>query len=88
MRRLGKVVHVTKRGLVVRLEREPRLGETIYDGKRRRVGQLLDLFGRVDSPYALVRPASEIAPDDLAALVGEELFTSEGRSHGRGRKAK
>jgi rRNA processing protein Gar1 len=86
MRRLGRVIHITKRGLVVRLEREPKLGEAIYDGKRRRVGQLSDLFGPVSSPYALVRPTGEIASGDLASLVGEELFTSEGRSHGRGRK--
>ncbi len=88
MRRLGKVVHFTKRGLVIRLEREPKLGEAIYNGERRRVGQLLDIFGPVSSPYALVRPAREIATEELAALVGEELFTSEGKSHGKGRKAK
>lgn len=88
MRRLGRVVHVTKRGLVIRLEREPRLGEVIYNGKRRRVGQLLDLFGPVNGPYALVRPAGGIAPEDLAALVGKELFSSEGKSHGSGREAK
>ncbi|MDI6819509.1 MAG: Gar1/Naf1 family protein [Candidatus Hodarchaeaceae archaeon] len=88
MRRLGKVMHVTKRGLVLRVEGVPELGRAVYDGERRRVGSVLDVFGPIGSPYAMVRPAQGMSHEDLTALMDRELFTRERESHGKGGKAK
>lgn len=88
MRRLGKVMHVTKRGLVLRVERVPELGRAVYNGERRRVGSVLDVFGPVGSPYAMIRPARGLTHEGLTALIDRELFTREGEPHGKGGKAK
>lgn len=88
MRRLGKVMHATKRGLVLRVERVPELGRAVYDGERRRVGSVLDVFGPVGSPYATIRPAQGMAHEALTALMDRELFTREGEPHGKGGKTK
>ena len=73
MRRLGKVLHATKRGLVVRAGQTPKPGVPVYSGKRKRVGQVWDVFGPVDNPYVCIKPAPGVA-EDLLALTNKELF--------------
>ena len=82
MRSLGKVAHVTKRGLVLRAGEPLEPGNAVYDGERRRIGSVLDIFGPVDSPYLAIKPAQSMTHEDLAALVGKELYIM-GEKHGR-----
>ncbi|MCE4628443.1 MAG: hypothetical protein F7C34_04780, partial [Desulfurococcales archaeon] len=69
---LGKVVSVVKTGhAVVRLENpglRVKLGAEVIDSLGRPVGRLVDLIGRVDRPYAVVRIRG-ITPG-----VGDTLF--------------
>ena len=85
MRRLGEVSHVTKRGLVLRVGEAPRESTVVYDGARRRVGSVIDIFGLTSMPYICVRPAADIK-SDLVSLVGKELYIMEEGEHGEGRK--
>lgn len=85
MRRLGEVSHVTNRGLVLRVGEAPRESTVVYDGARRRVGSVVDIFGQTGMPYICVRPAANIKPD-MASLVGKELYIMEEGEHGEGRK--
>jgi rRNA processing protein Gar1 len=57
-------------------------GNAVYDGGRRRVGSVLDIFGPVDKPYLAIKPAQSMTQEDLAALVGKELYYM-GEKHGR-----
>jgi len=78
-------MHVTKRGLVLRAGEEPlEPGNAVYDGGQRRVGSVLDVFGPVSSPYLAIKPAQAMTHEDLAALVGKELYIMGDRN---GRKA-
>ncbi len=75
-------MHVTKRGLVLRVERPMKPGNAVYDGERKRVGSILDAFGPVNSPYLAIRPAQAMTHEKLAALVGKELYIM-GERYGR-----
>ncbi len=59
MRRLGKVMHLSKsRSLIVKLD-EPafvKLGTKVLDSKLREIGRVNDLLGPVSSPYVALRP--------------------------------
>ena len=76
MRRLGKVLHLSKSGnLVLRLEQNPvpAIGAQVCDYKLRSVGLVNNVLGPVKSPYVSVRP-----PDSRAgALAGRVLYLTE-----------
>lgn len=86
MHRLGKVIHVTKRGAVMRVEQRPELGEPVYDEEKKHVGGVLDIFGPVNSPYLAIKPARGLTQDDLASLVDKELYIMGERSGKAGKK--
>ncbi len=85
MRKLGKVIHITNRGIVLRAEQVPDLGGAVYDGAGERVGSVLDLFGPVAAPYAVIKPARG-GRAELGRLIGAELYMGE--RYGKNRKAK
>jgi RNA-binding protein len=79
------VLHVTKRGIVLQAEQTPKLGVPVYNGERKRVGQVWDVFGPIGNPYVLIRPAQE-AGEHLPALAEKELFIRVAK-HEKGKKA-
>jgi len=46
----------------------------VYDEEQRRVGSVFDIFGAVSSTYLAIKPAQTMTHEDLAALVGKELY--------------
>ncbi len=74
MKRLGKVLHVSKRGfLIVRTDKSPPVGErsVVMDKKAEKVGTIADVFGPVNNPYVSVKP---VIKDDISRLVGQILY--------------
>ncbi len=64
MRRLGKVLHLSKSGnLIVRLDAAeiPREGAKVADYKLLRVGVINGILGPVKSPFVSVQPSIERA---------------------------
>ena len=41
---------------MVKIEKAPRIGETVVDENLKPVGKVVDMFGPVASPYATVKP--------------------------------
>jgi RNA-binding protein len=80
---LGKVMHVTRRGLVLRSGEPLEPGHPVYDEGQRRVGSVLDVFGPVSNPYIAIKPAHSLTNEDLAALVGKGLYIMGERNGGR-----
>jgi rRNA processing protein Gar1 len=72
-----RALHMTARGLVARGSTAPRMGQMILDSSDRRIGNVADVFGPVNQPYFMVRPASGVTRADLARLVGSELRMGE-----------
>ncbi|MEM2535123.1 MAG: Gar1/Naf1 family protein [Candidatus Nezhaarchaeales archaeon] len=65
---LGSVLHKSKSNkLVVKSSSKiiPKIGDLVYDDKGRIVGSIYDVIGLESSPYILIKPLSEVSPDDL-----------------------
>ncbi|MGY5855396.1 MAG: Gar1/Naf1 family protein [Candidatus Thorarchaeota archaeon] len=74
MRRLGKVLHISKRGsIILRTDKTPSAGSRsiVLDKKAREVGIIIDVFGPVKEPYVAVRPRRDFDP---SKLVGQMLY--------------
>jgi len=76
MRRLGKVLHLSKSGnLILRLEPNlvPTIGTQVCDYKLRSIGQVNNVLGPVKNPYVSIKPASSVD----GTLVGRILYLVE-----------
>lgn len=74
MKRLGKVLHVSKRGfIIVRSDKSPPMGPKaiVVDKKVKKIGTIQDVFGPVKNPYIAIRPFKGI---ELTELVGQLLY--------------
>ena len=45
--------------LILRAEKEVKIGETVHDKKKKKIGTIFDFFGPVSSPFISVRPMIE-----------------------------
>ena len=76
MRRLGKVLHLTKtHAIILKLDSGKFLkpGTRACDSKLRTVGVVADILGPVSAPYASIRP-SVVKPE---SFVGRTLYALE-----------
>ncbi|MFX1367164.1 MAG: H/ACA ribonucleoprotein complex subunit GAR1 [Promethearchaeota archaeon] len=74
MRKLGKVLHVSKRGsLIIQTEKTPPSGEhsVVVDKAAEKVGTIVDVFGPVKTPYVAVRPIKGISSEKY---IGQNLY--------------
>ncbi len=78
-----KALHLTARGLVARGNQAPRMGQSILDASDRRIGNVADVFGPVNQPYFMVKPASGVTRADLEKLIGSDLRMGELYAKGR-----
>ncbi|MCJ7425436.1 Gar1/Naf1 family protein [Candidatus Bathyarchaeota archaeon] len=67
------------RNIIVRIENEPSIGETVVDDNLRVIGKVFDVFGPVSSPYAAIRPTIG-KPEDL---VNRKLYVLPKRGERR-----
>jgi RNA-binding protein len=57
LQRLGRVLHISPSGnIIAKIERIPRIGETVVDENLKTVGKIFDMFGPIGSPYVAIRP--------------------------------
>jgi rRNA processing protein Gar1 len=76
LRRLGKVLHLSKSGnLLLRLEQYPVpiIGAQVCDYKLRSVGVVNNILGPVKTPYVSVKPVAKVD----GALVDRILYQVE-----------
>lgn len=74
MRRLGEVLHVSKRGsIILRTDKTPPIGKQaiVLDKKANRIGNVIDVFGPVSSPYVAIRP---FKGTETESLIGQVLY--------------
>ncbi|AFK23243.1 Gar1/Naf1 family protein [Pyrococcus sp. ST04] len=76
MKRLGKVSHYAKQGLlIVRTNWVPSLNDPVVDKKLNFIGIVKDVFGPVKMPYVAIKPKVK----DPEKYVGEVLYVDERR---------
>ncbi len=60
MKKLGKVSNKTRDGLIVvqSILKDPRrlVGALVYDEDLKKIGKIIDVIGRIDSPYVVIKP--------------------------------
>ena len=81
MRRLGRVLHVSKRGsLILRTDKTPPIGPKalVLDKEAKKIGTILDVFGPVNNPYVSIRLYDGIDP---YKLVGQPLYLRKMDKH-------
>ena len=92
LKKLGKPLHTSKSSgnLIVKLESETKIGEPVMDPKGRRIGEVFDIFGPVDTPYASIKLKSEIADASKFQLylVEDDVRTKKKRQNRRRSKGK
>jgi RNA-binding protein len=70
--KIGEVLHMSKSGkLIVRLHTEARIGQPVLDRGGRRVGQVFDIFGPVEAPYASIKLRDEKDDHPKELYLGE-----------------
>ena len=74
MRRLNKILHLSKNGkLILRLNSDTNLkiGGKVFNSKLREVGKIQDIFGPVNTPYISITPKIS----DPLSLVGKLVYS-------------
>ncbi|MEM0118057.1 MAG: Gar1/Naf1 family protein [Conexivisphaerales archaeon] len=76
MQETGQIFRLARSGmLIVKLKKEPKPGQVLYDAKGRMVGKVVEVFGPVKSPYASLKPLSDWAK----SLTSEKVYSKDGR---------
>lgn len=71
MEKVGYVLRISRsKRIIVRLEKEVREGDVLYDDRGRRAGKVIEVFGPVRAPYASLQPLT----DRLRGLVGRKVY--------------
>ncbi|MFW9845228.1 MAG: H/ACA ribonucleoprotein complex subunit GAR1 [Candidatus Thorarchaeota archaeon] len=74
MKRLGKVLHLSKRGsLILKTDKTPPMGDrsSVVNKNAEKIGTIIDVFGPVKTPYVAVRPLDKA---NAEKLVGQILY--------------
>jgi RNA-binding protein len=57
LQRLGLILHISSsHNIIAKIEKLPRIGETVVDDRLKPVGRVFDIVGPVSSPYAAIVP--------------------------------
>ncbi len=63
MKKLGYIISKTKEGLIIAKStiKDPRrlVGHIAYDKDLKRIGKIIDVIGRVDQPFIVIKPESK-----------------------------
>lgn len=81
---LGNVEEITSEGrIVVSASASPGMGDSVFDGRKRKIGKVVRIFGPVDGPYVSV-----VLEDGTAAsgLIGSVVYTQGVKHHGKGKR--
>ena len=74
------MLHISpSRNIIIRVEKIPRIGETVVDENLKTVGKIFDMFGPVGSPYVAIRPTI-LKPEEL---TNKTLYISPQRGERR-----
>ena len=72
---LGAGIHISgvSRNLILKTEKNVRIGEPVFDKKGKKVGIVFDIFGPVASPFLAIK-TTVTSPE---GIVGEPLYLGE-----------
>lgn len=73
MEEVGEILHaIHGNRAIAKVKITPKLGLTVYDIRRKPIGQIVDIFGPVKSPYIEI----EVKDQDPKKIVNSPIFIS------------
>jgi len=86
LRKIGRILHISpSQKAVIKTSRPLRIGERVFDGDKRFIGKVFDVFGPINSPYVEVDLQNNREPSNL---VGKMVYQLPSRRKNRSRKKK
>lgn len=76
MRRMGRIINIIERRIIVSSNFVPKIYSAVYDSDLKLIGWVTDVFGPVNTPYIRVRMKPNISPQ---AIKGEYLYVDENK---------
>jgi RNA-binding protein len=84
MKRLGKVMHISKQNEIIikgdekkfsgSMRDMPKVNYFVLDKSIKRIGKITSIFGPVDCPYFAVKPDRSINKSDLQDFINERIY--------------
>jgi len=72
LKRLGKVLHISRRGaIILRTDKTPPIGAQVVDKSVEVIGTITDIFGPVKEPYISIRAKEGV---NTTKLVGQPVY--------------
>ncbi|MEM2260648.1 MAG: Gar1/Naf1 family protein [Candidatus Methanomethylicaceae archaeon] len=66
---IGQVLSISKSNLILaRIKIPPKLGSFVYLKDGRKLGIIIDIFGPVANPYALIKPSRNLNKDEIIGI--------------------
>jgi len=88
MKKLGTISHFSNKGrIIVRSDQTPGLGIPVFTENKKRIGNVIDVFGQTKKPYISVKVHAKNSKN-LKNRVGETLFVSSTKRWGRKKRKK
>lgn len=83
MKEIGEILHTFHGNKVIaRVKITPKLGLTVFDIRRKPIGQIVDIFGPVKSPYIEI----EVKDQNPEKLVNSPIYISPRDKGMRGKR--
>lgn len=84
MQLLGVVQDLSHDGrLIVKARFAPNMRAIVRDNLKGEIGKVAKVFGPVRSPYVAIEPRKDLK---TLAVLGKEVYISEDRDHGKGKR--
>jgi RNA-binding protein len=72
VKRLGTVLHISRRGaIILRTDKTPPIGAQVVDKSVEVIGIVSDIFGPVKEPYVSIRAKEGV---NTAKLIGQPVY--------------
>jgi len=83
LRKIGRVIHISPgKKAVIRTTRPLKIGEKVFDGNKKVIGRVSDVFGPIKSPYIEVN----IENGEPSDFVGKILYHVSSKQNKRGKR--
>ncbi len=73
---VGEILHQARSGrLIIKLEKDVRIGEVLLDTKGKKVAKVMEIIGPIDAPYASAQPLT----DRVKKYIGSKVYAKPKR---------
>lgn len=72
---MGRILHISKSNLILAKVKTPsKIGSFVYLKDGQKIGEIIDIFGPISCPYALIKPLKKLNENEIA---GASIYLRE-----------